>query len=108
MQKLPLAHLLAVRSSLFLLFANGLLSSLPAHAQTSPMPIVAGNVIWFDSVQQLSLAQQVVAVQQRAWRDTLLAPYQMTACRMGISAATRPATTAAGKPTGFPLVYVVD
>jgi TonB-dependent SusC/RagA subfamily outer membrane receptor len=112
MQKASPAHLLAMRSSLLLLLAYGLLSSLPAQAQTSPVPVVAGNVVWFDSVQQLSLAQQVAAVQQRAWRDTLLAPYQMTACRMGTSAATRPtaalAGTPSGKPTGFPLVYVVD
>ncbi|MDJ0368026.1 hypothetical protein QMK33_23025 [Hymenobacter sp. H14-R3] len=97
-----------MRSSLFPLLAYGLLSNLPAQAQTCPVPIVAGNVVWFDSVQQLSLAQQVAAVQHRAWRDTLLAPYQMTACRMGISAATLPAATPSGKPTGFPLVYVVD
>jgi TonB-dependent SusC/RagA subfamily outer membrane receptor len=109
MQKTFPAHLLTMRSSLLLLLAYGLLSSLPAQAQTAPMPVVTGNVVWLDSVQHLSLAQQVAAVQQRAWRDTLLAPYQMTACRMGVSAATRQAAEMpSGKPTGFPLVYVVD
>lgn len=112
MQKALLAHPLVMRSSLLFLLVYGLLASRPAQAQTSPVPGVAGNAVWLDSVQHLSLAQQVAAVQQRAWRDTLLAPYQMAACRMGVSAATRHATDAAetpsGKPTGFPLVYVVD
>ena len=112
MQKASRAHLLAMRSSLLLLLAYGLLGNLPAQAQTSPVPVVAGNTVWLDSVQHLSLAQQVAAVQQRAWRDTLLAPYQMTACRMSVSAVTRNAAvtaeTPSGKPTGFPLVYVVD
>jgi TonB-dependent SusC/RagA subfamily outer membrane receptor len=101
-----------MRSSLLLLLAYGLLRNLPAQAQTSTTSVVAGNAVWLDSVQHLSLAQQVVAVQQRAWRDTLLAPYQMTACWMGVSVATRnaavPAATLPDKPTGFPLVYVVD
>jgi TonB-dependent SusC/RagA subfamily outer membrane receptor len=111
MQKASLAHLLTMRSSLLLL-AYGLLGNLPAQAQTSSMPVIAGNTVWLDSVQHLPLAQQVAAVQQRAWRDTLLAPYQIMACRMGFSAATSYAAVAAdtppGKPTGFPLVYVVD
>lgn len=111
MQKASLTHLLAMRSSLLLL-AYGLLGNLPAQAQTSPVPVIAGNTVWFDNVQYLPLAQQVAAVQQRAWRDTLLAPYQMMTCRMGVSAATSYAAVAAdtppGKPTGFPLVYVID
>lgn len=101
-----------MRSSLLLLLAYGLLANLPAQAQTSPVPVVAGNRMWLDSVQHLSLAQQVAAVQQRAWRDTLLALYQMRACRMSISAVTRNAAVTAetppSKPPGFPLVYVVD
>ena len=101
-----------MRASLLLLLAYGLLGNLPAQAQTSPVLVVAGNAVWLDSVQHLSLTQQVAAVQQRAWRDTLLAPYQMTACWMGVSAVTRNAAVAAqtppGKPTGFPLVYVID
>lgn len=100
-----------MRSSLLLL-AYGLLGNLPAQAQTSSVSVIAGNTAWLDSVHHLSLTQQVAAVQQRAWRDTSLAPYQMMACRMGVPAATSHAAVAAdippGKPTGFPLVYVID
>lgn len=101
-----------MRLPLVFLLACGLLNSLPTRAQTQPTPLGPDNSAWLDSVQHLPLAQQVSAVQARAWRDTLLAPYQMTACLMGVSAATRNVAAATGrlptKPRGFPLVYVVD
>jgi hypothetical protein len=102
-----------MRFAFLLPLAYGLVSSLPARAQTYPAPVGADNSAWLDSVQQLPLTQQVAAVQARAWRDTLLAPYQMPACWMGVSAATRNVAVAAEqqtptKPSGFPLLYVVD
>jgi TonB-dependent SusC/RagA subfamily outer membrane receptor len=102
-----------MRPSLLLVLVYGLLSNLPTLAQTYPAPVGGDNSAWLDSVQHLSLAQQVAAVQVRAWRDTLLAPYQMATCRVGISGVRRGGAVAAGQPTpakpsGFPLVYVVD
>jgi hypothetical protein len=78
-----------MRYVLLLPLASLLLSSLPTLGQTQPTLIVTDSSVWLDSVQQLSLSQQVVAVRQRAWRDTLLAPYQTPVCRMGMSAAAR-------------------
>jgi hypothetical protein len=101
-----------MRYVLFLPLVSLLLSSLPTLGQTQPTLIVTNSSVWLDSVQQLSLSQQVVAVRQRAWRDTLLAPYQTPVCRMGMSAAAR--STAARelpvstKPQGLPLLYVVN
>jgi TonB-dependent SusC/RagA subfamily outer membrane receptor len=102
-----------MRYALFFPLAPVLLGSLPTLGQTHPAPLITANSVWLDSVQHLSLSQQVVAVQLRAWRDTLVAPYQMPLCRMGVSAATRstaptPALPVPTKPRGFPLVYVVD
>jgi hypothetical protein len=76
MQKLLLEHLISVRHLLLLPLALLGLGKSPAWGQTHPAPRPTDNLVWMDSVQHLSLAQQVVAVQQRAWRDTLLAPYQ--------------------------------
>lgn len=113
MQKGLSQHPLSMRNVFLLLLACGLLASVPTWAQTSTSPYLAGNVAWLDSVQHLPLAQQLAAVQQRAWRDTLLASYQTPLCYMGVSAATRKAATsttppATAKPHGYPLVYVLD
>jgi TonB-dependent SusC/RagA subfamily outer membrane receptor len=113
MQKLLSEQLLPMRYALLFLLGCPLLSSWPTLGQTLPAPLVPDNSTWLDSVQHLSLAQQVAAVQQRAWRDTLLAPYQMAGCAMGVSAATRRAASslafsAPAKPRGFPLIYVVN
>jgi TonB-dependent SusC/RagA subfamily outer membrane receptor len=113
MQKILSEQLLPMRYALLFLLSCPLLSSLPTLGQTHPAPLVPDNSTWLDSVQHLSLAQQVAAVQQRAWRDTLLAPYQMAVCGMGVSAATRRAASslafsAPAKPRGFPLIYVVN
>jgi TonB-dependent SusC/RagA subfamily outer membrane receptor len=113
MQKQLTKHLLTMRYALFLLLASFLLGSLPTRAQTLPTPLVIDNSVWLDSVQHLALSQQVAAVQLRAWHDTLLAPYQMPLCRMGVSVATLSAAPtrllpSPTKPRGFPLVYVVN
>jgi TonB-dependent SusC/RagA subfamily outer membrane receptor len=113
MQKLPPEHLLDMRYVLLFLLGCSVLSSLPTWGQTLPTPLVPDNSTWLDSVQYLSLSQQVAAVQQRAWRDTLLAPYQMPVCRMVVSATMRRAASSSGlsvpaKPRGFPLLYVVN
>ncbi len=100
---------------LLALVAFRLLASLPAQGQAVPNAPVVSNAAWLDSVQRLPLAQQVAAVQQRARRDTLLAPYQTPICYMykGASPATRSAPVAAAvpvssKPRVYPLIYVVD
>ncbi|QKG59217.1 hypothetical protein GKZ68_21305 (plasmid) [Hymenobacter sp. BRD128] len=106
-------HLLDMRYSWLFLLGYPLLNSLPTLGQTHPAPLITDNSAWLDSVQQLSLSEQVAAVQQRAWRDTLLALYQLPVCRMIASAATRrvapsPGLSAPAKPSGFPLLYVVN
>ncbi|RPD43773.1 hypothetical protein DNI29_23220 [Hymenobacter sediminis] len=95
-------------SFVFLLLASG-----PTLGQTHSAPTGPDNAAWLDSVQHLSLPQQVAAVRRRAWRDTLLAPYQTPVCGMGV--ATTPGREASArklpaspKPAGFPLVYVVN
>jgi TonB-dependent SusC/RagA subfamily outer membrane receptor len=113
MQKLLSEQLLPMRYALLFLLSCPLLSSLPALGQILPAPLVPDNSAWLDSVQHLSLSQQVAAVQQRAWHDTLLAPYQMAVCAMGVSAAPRRTASwleiaAPAKPRGFPLIYVVN
>jgi TonB-dependent SusC/RagA subfamily outer membrane receptor len=95
----------------FLFFVSLLVGRLPTLAQTHPTLLITDSSVWLDSIQPLSLSQQVVAVQQRAWRDTLLAPYQPPVCRMGQSVAERNAAQARpvfSKPWGLPLLYVVD
>jgi hypothetical protein len=89
-----------------------LIGRLPTLAQTYSAPLLTDNSVWLDSIQHLSLSQQVVAVQQRAWRDTLLAPHQPPVCPMGLSAAERKAATwtrpGSTKLWGLPLLYVVN
>lgn len=101
-----------MRYMLFFLLASLLIGHSPTLAQTHPSPLRTDSSVWLDSIQHLSLSHQVVAVQQRAWRDTLLAPYQPPVCRMGQSAAERTAATRAlpgsTKPRGLPLLYVVN
>jgi TonB-dependent SusC/RagA subfamily outer membrane receptor len=101
-----------MRYAPFFLLACLLVGCLPTLAQTYPTPLSPDSSHWLDSIQHLSLSQQVVAVQQRAWRDTLLAPYQPPVCRMGQSAAERTAVARAlpgsPKPRGLPLLYVVN
>lgn len=101
-----------MRYVLLFLLAGLLIGPLPTLAQTHPTPLRTDSSAWLDSLQHLSLARQVVAVQQRAWRDTLLAPYHPPGCRLGLSAAERTAAVrarpVATKPWGLPLLYVVD
>lgn len=94
-------------------FASLLLGRLPALGQTHRAQPATDNSAWMDSVQHLSLPQQVEAVRARAWRDTLLAPYQPPLCRVLLpAAALRPAPSptlpAPTKPRSLPLVYVVN
>ena len=95
---------------LFLLFLLALLLGglLPAFGQAYPVPTAISNAAWLDSVQRLPLPQQVAAVQARAWRDTLLAPYQPPVCRIILPATTRPPVPSVPHRPGFPLLYVVD
>lgn len=83
----------------------------PTFAQTQRVAPASDNAAWIDSVQRLSLPHRVAAVQARAWRDTLLAPYQPTMDRIILSPTARPAVPAKGTASfqpGFPLLYVVD
>ena len=97
-----------------LLFTLGplLFGCVLACGQTPRVLPAIDNSVWLDSVQHLSLPQQVAAVRARAWRDTLLAPYQPHQCRVFLPAgALRPAlapTPAPATPSRFPLVYVVN
>jgi TonB-dependent SusC/RagA subfamily outer membrane receptor len=102
-----------MRSILILLIAPLLLGSLPTLGQSHPVPLATDNSVWLDSVQHLALAQQILAVQQRAWRDTLVAPYQPSTCRVIVHptarrSASSPRLLAPVKPPGYPLVYVVN
>jgi len=101
-----------MRYVLLFFLASLLPGTLPARAQATLAPPATPNAAWLDSVQHLALPQQVLAVQQRAWRDTLLAPYQSPLCGLGAATAARgvaPAVAPApAKPRGFPLVYVVN
>ena len=83
----------------------------PTFAQTQRVAPASDNAAWIDSVQRLSLPHRVAAVQARAWRDTLLAPFQPTMDRIILSPTARPAVPAKGPASfqpGFPLLYVVD
>ena len=99
-----------MRSLLLFSLAWLLLGRLPAFGQPAPVPATPDNRAWLDSVQRLSLPQQIAAVRARAWRDTVLAPYQTTPCWTGPGAATRRAAPAPGPPTPRVclLLYVVN
>ena len=102
-----------MRAILFLAEVPLLLGSLPTLGQIHPAPLATANSVWLDSVQHLSLSQQLAAVQRRAWRDTLLAPYQPFTCRLILPpdarrSASLPMRPMPVKPQGYPLVYVVD
>lgn len=110
MQNRLLHHLSCMRLFLLspltlLLILSGLL---PAFGQVHPVPAATSNAAWLDSVQRLPLLQQVVAVQARAWRDTLLAPYHPPVCRIILPATARPPMPPVPVRPGFPLLYVVD
>lgn len=112
-QEPPTGRLSSMRYILFLLVVPLLLSSLPTLGQIHPALLATDNSVWLDSVQHLSLSQQIVAVQRRAWRDTLLAPYQPPTCRVILPPAARRSTSSPMLPTpvklqGYPLVYVVN
>jgi hypothetical protein len=112
-QELPTERLSSMRYILFLLVLPLLLSSLPTLGQSRPAPLTTDNSVWLDSVQRLSLSQQIVAVQRRVWRDTLLAPYQPSMCRVILLPAaprsvSSPMLPTPVKPQGYPLVYVVN
>lgn len=85
---------------------------LPTFGQTRRPPPASDNAAWIDSVQRLSLPQQVAAVHLRALRDTLLAPFQPAMDRVVLSATAHPPVPSPKLPvtvkTGFALLYVVD
>ena len=85
---------------------------LPAVGLPYQVPAVQGNAAWVDSVQRLPLAQQVAAVQARAWRDTLLAPFPPPVCRVSPHLLLRLPPPAAPRPTsaalGAPMLYIVN
>lgn len=112
MQKILPKRLLNMRYALLFSLAFLLLSSLPTRAQTHPAPLVIGNSVWLDSVQNLVLSQQVAAVRVRAWHDTLLAPYQPPLCRISVSTIRSvepsPLIPVPAKSQGFPLIYIVN
>ena len=85
---------------------------LPAFGQFHQVPAAPDNAAWIDSVQRLPLSQQVAAVQARAWRDTLLAPFPPPVCRVSLSPMMRLPPPAQQRPAsaswGAPLLYVVN
>jgi hypothetical protein len=76
------------------------------------VPASTGNAAWLDSVQRLPLPQQVAAVQARAWRDTLLAPFPPPVCRVSLPPLMRLPPPVPQRPAsvalGAPLLYVVN
>ena len=78
-----------MRSVLLFTLASVPLGRLPAVGQPHLALAATSNSSWMDSVQRLPLARQVEAVRARSWRDTLLAPYQLPLCRLGLPAAPR-------------------
>lgn len=102
-----------MRARLFLVVFPLLPGRLPALGQIHPVPLATANAVWLDSVQGLSLTQQLAAVQRRAWRDTLLAPYQPFTCRLLVRpearrSASSPILAPPVKSLACPLVYVID
>ena len=100
-----------MRDLLVFSFVGLLAGCSPAFAQTQQVAAARDNAAWIDSVQRLSLPLRVAAVQARAWRDTLLAPFQPTMDRIILSPTARPAVPAkvpVSVPPGCPLLSVVD
>ena len=110
-QKPLLAHPLNMRYLLVSSVIGLLAGCSPTFAQTQRVAPASDNAAWMDSVQRLSLPHRVAAVQARAWRDTLLAPFQPTVDRIILSTTARPAgpaTVPVSVQPGLPLLYVVD